>query len=150
MPQSLACVLVHAVFSTKNREPFIQPDIEKELYPYIATILQTGGSPALTIGGTADHLHILYSLSRTKTIASVIEDIKSDSSKWIKQKGTAYSRFYWQSGYGAFSIGQSSVEALKGYISGQKAHHRKASFQDEFRDLLLKYEIPFDERYVWD
>lgn len=150
MPQSLASVLIHAVFSTKNRAPFIRPEIESELYPYIATVLRTAGSPSLCIGGTTDHLHILFSLSRTKTIAGIIEAVKSDTSTWIKSRGAEYSSFYWQSGYGAFSIGQSNVDALKKYIAGQKEHHKVVTFQDEYRKILQSYEIEYDEKYVWD
>jgi REP element-mobilizing transposase RayT len=116
----------------------------------MATILQTAQSPALIIGGTSDHVHLLFSLSRTKALADVLADVKADSSKWIKGKGSQYAKFYWQTGYGAFSIGQSNVEALRKYIVSQREHHRKRTFQDEFRDLLAKYHVAYDERYVWD
>src|SRR5438046_1998670 len=105
MPQSLAAVLVHIIFSTKNREPFIQLDVEPELYRYLATACQTAESPALLINGTADHLHLLVKLGRKTSIANLVEEIKSSSSRWIKTKGPSYKGFYWQSGYGAFSIG---------------------------------------------
>ena len=149
MPQSLSNILVHFVFSTKNREPFIRPEIESELHPYIATIFKANESPALTINGTADHVHILCVLSRKISVAALIEDVKTNSSSWIKTRGDAYADFYWQKGYGSFSIGQSNVAALKTYIAAQKTHHRKISFQDEYRAFLKKYEIDFDERYVW-
>src|SRR2546426_3933458 len=107
MPQSLSSILVHLVFSTKNREPFITPAIEPELHPYLASIFRALKSPSLTIDGTADHIHILFALGRVITVADLVEEVKTDSSKWIKKKGSEFRNFYWQKGYGAFSIGQS-------------------------------------------
>jgi putative transposase len=120
MPQSLAAILVHVVFSTKNREPLIKPEIASELYPYLSTACQTANSPAILINGTVDHLHLLVKLGRKTAIADLVEEIKSSSSRWIKTKGPDYREFYWQAGYGAFSIGQSGVSALKRYIANQK------------------------------
>jgi putative transposase len=150
MPQSLASILVHLVFSTKNREPFIVGDVETELHKYMATIFRELKSPSLLIGGTEDHIHTLFALSRTITVADLVEEVKTSSSKWIKTKGKEFRQFYWQSGYGAFSIGQSNVAALRRYISTQKEHHRRNLFQDEFRLLCKKYGVDIDERYVWD
>jgi len=150
MPQSLASVLVHLVFSTKNRQPFIRPDVETQLHPYLATVFRSSDSPTLTINGTEDHVHVLFRLGRKISLAELVEEIKTSSSKWIKTKGTEYKGFHWQSGYGAFSIGQSGVEELKRYIANQKEHHRKKTFQEEFRAFLGKYGIDYDERYVWD
>jgi REP element-mobilizing transposase RayT len=150
VPQSLSSVLVHLVFSTKNREPFIAPDIELELHPYMATVFREYNSPSLTIGGTNDHVHALFTLGRSIAVADIVEVIKTSSSKWIKTKGREYRNFHWQRGYGAFSIGQSNVTALKHYIRNQKTHHRHRSFEDEYRNLLGRYEVDFDERYVWD
>lgn len=150
MPQSLSSILIHLVFSTKHREPIITPAVEPELYPYLSTVFRECQSPALAINGTADHLHILFALHRTQSIATVVEEIKKRSSKWIKTKDAAFENFAWQAGYGAFSIGQSNVAAVKKYIANQKAHHAKKIFQDEFRSLLQKYEIEYDEQYVWD
>ena len=150
MPQSLAAVYVHLVYSAKNREPLIRPEIEEELRCYHAGILRELDSPMLCSNGTADHVHILLRLGRKASIAELVEELKKSSSKWIKTKGPQYQNFYWQSGYGAFSIGQSGIANLKKYIANQKEHHRKKTFQDEFRAFLAKYEIPYDERYVWD
>ena len=150
MPQSLSCLLVHAIFSTKGRVALIDPVIELELYPYLASVLKTCNSPALAIGGVEDHIHLLFNLSRTYSVAKVIEDVKSDSSKWIKKKGLKYSHFYWQNGYGSFTIGRSNLDTVKQYIANQKSHHTKITFQDEYREFLHKYEIEYDERYVWD
>jgi len=150
MSQSLSSILVHLVFSTKNREPFITRAIEPELYPYVASIFRDLKSPTLCISGTFDHLHILFSLARTVKIAELVEEVKTSSSKWIKTKGNEFRNFHWQRGYGAFSIGQSQVKRVKRYILSQKEHHRRISFQDEYRAFLKSYEIEYDERYVWD
>jgi REP element-mobilizing transposase RayT len=150
MPQSLANVLVHIIFSTKNRAPFIKSDIEIELFPYLASIFKACRSPALQIGGTEDHIHVVCSLSRTITIADLLEEVKKSSSKWIKTKGEQYLEFSWQNGYGVFSIGQSQLPVVKSYIVQQKEHHRKKTFQEEYREFLKKYRIQFNEQYVWD
>ncbi|HLW67892.1 MAG TPA: IS200/IS605 family transposase [Gemmataceae bacterium] len=150
MPKSLSAIYVHLVFSTKNRAPMMRAEIEEELYKYLAGILRNLECPMLCAGGTEDHIHILFRLGRKMEIADLVEEIKSSSSKWIKTKGVTYQAFYWQSGYGAFSIGQSGVRGVKSYIAKQKEHHRKKSFQDEFRQFLKHYEIEYDERYVWD
>src|SRR5439155_18151072 len=107
-------------------------------------------SPMMTMNATAEHVHILFRLGRTISMAKPVEEIKGGSSKWIKSKGVEYGDFYWQNGYGAFSIGQSGVEQLKTYIAQQKEHHRRMTFQEEFRIFLKKYGIEYDERYVWD
>jgi putative transposase len=150
MPQSLASILVHLVFSTKHRQPFITPEIEPELHSYMAAILRELESPSLTINGTADHVHVLFRLGRKIALCDVVEEVKKRSSKWIKTKGEAFRTFQWQGGYGAFSIGESGVEDVRRYIARQKEHHRMKSFQDEFRAFLEKYHVEYDERYVWD
>jgi len=150
MPQSLSSILIHLIFSTKNREPFITEAIEKELHPYMASIFRGLKSPSLTIDGTTDHVHILFSLSRVINIADLVEEVKTDSSKWIKTKGPEFRNFHWQKGYGAFSIGQSQVPILKRYIARQKLHHKRVTFQDEYRKFLKSYGIDYDEQYVWD
>lgn len=150
MPQSLSSILVHLVFSTRNREPFITPAIESELHPYVASIFRALKSPSLAIDGTADHLHILFSLARVDNVAHLVEEAKTETSKWIKTKGREFRNFHWQRGYGAFSIGESNVSALKRYIATQKQHHKKVTFQDEYRKFLNLYRIDYDERYVWE
>lgn len=150
MPQSLSNVLLHIVFSTKNRQPWIDAEIEQELFPYLATICNELGCPAHKIGGADDHVHIACSLSRTVEISKLLATIKANSSRWIKSKGPRFEHFAWQNGYGAFSVGQSQLEPLRMYIAGQREHHRRESFQDEFRKLLAKYQVEYDERYVWD
>jgi putative transposase len=150
MPQSLSSILIHLIFSTKSRERVLTPEIDEELYPYLASIFKALKSPALIINGTSDHLHSLFALSRVVTIADVVEEVKTESSKWLKTKGREFRNFHWQSGYGAFSIGQSQVPAIKRYIGRQKEHHQRVTFQDEYRKFLKAYEVKYDERYVWD
>jgi REP element-mobilizing transposase RayT len=150
MSQSLASVLVHLIYSTKNRHPFLTPEIDPELYAYQATIFRELESPALLINGTPDHVHALFRLSRKAALCDVIEEVKKRSSKWLKTKGTSLAQFQWQAGYGAFSIGESGVPALREYIAKQKEHHRIKTFQEEFREFLKKYGLEWDERYVWD
>jgi len=150
VPQSLSSVLVHLTFSTKHREPLIVPSVESKLHAYATTVLQTVNCPSLAINGTADHIHVLFNLSRVKTIAEVVEELKTSTSKWIKTKGPGFRGFHWQSGYGAFSVSSSNVDKVVRYIQGQKEHHQARSFQTEFRSLLRRHGVPFDEQFVWD
>jgi len=150
MSQSLSRILVHLIFSTKNRERFLTPEISRELHPYLTTVLREDGCPALEVGGVEDHVHLLFGLSRTRTMAQVVETVKTSSSKWIKTKGPDFAEFHWQAGYGAFSVGQSNVAAVTRYIQDQAEHHRKTTFQVEYRRFLKRYQVPYDERYVWD
>jgi len=151
MAQSLGKILVHVVFSTKERRPFLNDkSLREELHHYIGGILTNLDCQPIIVGGTEDHVHILCVLSRTANAAEVIKEVKRGSSLWIKSKSSALSDFAWQSGYGVFSIGFSQVEPVRSYIAVQEEHHRRTSFQDEFRSLLNRYEIEFDERYLWD
>jgi putative transposase len=151
MPQSLAKILVHTVFSTKDRQPLLQdPASREELHRYLGGILAHHDCQPLMIGGVADHVHCLSTLSRTSGAAEVVKEVKRASSLWLKTKAADLAGFSWQNGYGMFSIGFSQVEAMRVYIAGQEAHHRRQTFQDELRQLLRRYEIAFDERYVWD
>jgi REP element-mobilizing transposase RayT len=150
MPQSLAKNSLHLVFSTKNRHPFINSEIQPELHSYIATVLKTLISPALIINSMEDHIHILFLLHRTVTLSKAVEEIKKSSSKWIKTKSPELSDFAWQSGYGAFSVSESNIESVKSYIQNQQEHHRTKTFQEELRIILTKHKIEFDERYLWD
>ena len=151
MPQSLARVVLHVVFSTKHHVPFLRdPDLRSRLHAYIAGALQSIGCEPILIGGVEDHLHILCNLSRSVTIAALVEESKKGSSKWMKNQGTAYRDFYWQNGYGAFSVSESKVEKVRTYVANQEEHHRERSFQDEYRALCAKHGVAIDERYVWD
>ena len=151
MAQSLAKILLHLVFSTKERRPFLKDQVlREELHRYLGGILTNLECQPLIIGGVEDHVHLLFAHPRTATVADVVKELKRGSTVWLKTKAPVLSDFAWQSGYGVFSIGQSQVEDVRGYIAGQEEHHRKISFQEEFRRLLQRYEIAFDERYVWD
>lgn len=150
MPQSLARILVHVIFSTKNRQPLLLGETRPALYGYMSGILRECDCRGISIGGAADHVHVLCSLSRTQAPCRVVEELKRGSSKWIKTLGPAYVGFHWQNGYGMFSIGQSQVPNLQAYISRQEEHHKRVTFEDEYRAFLRKYGIEFDERYVWD
>jgi len=151
MPQSLAKVLIHMVWSTKHRTPWLKDkQIRKELYAYMATVLGNMDSPALVINGVEDHVHVLCLMSRKFTLAQLFEAVKADSSKWIKSKGLEYVEFYWQGRYGVFSVSESNCPEVKKYIEDQERHHQTMSYQDEFRWLCQKHGIAIDERYVWD
>jgi len=142
--------LLHIVFSTKHRQSWIDVGIEESLFKYLAGACRKLNCPSHSIGAADDHIHIACTLARTMTISKLIEEIKTGSSKWFKLQGDGYADFSWQNGYGAFSVGQSQLGDLRRYIAGQREHHRRVSYQDEFRALLAKYEVEFDERYVWD
>ncbi|MBU6400850.1 MAG: transposase [Verrucomicrobia bacterium] len=151
MPQSLAKILVHTVFSTKDRRPFLRdPALRAELHRYLGGILVHLDSPPIIVGGVEDHVHLLCLLSRTGTPADLVKEVKRGSSVWIKERVQTLPDFAWQNGYGMFSIGFSQLEAVRSYIANQEEHHRKVGFQDELRRLLERYEVQFDERYVWD
>lgn len=151
MPQSLSKIWTHLVFSTKERYPFlIDETVCRDLHAYLAKILKANNCPTLIVGGVSDHVHALFVLSKNHSIANIVWEIKRSSSKWIKGQGSELSKFHWQEGYGAFSVSQSHVEQVQKYILNQEEHHRRKTFQDEFRGFLRKYEIEYDERYVWD
>jgi putative transposase len=151
MAQSLAKILLHAVFSTKDRRPFLREEpLREELHRYLAGTLTKIECQVMSVGGVEDHVHLLFAHSRTATVADAIKELKRTSSIWLKNKSPKLSDFAWQHGYGVFSIGYSQRAAVSAYIAKQDEHHQKISFQDEFRQLLRKYEIKFDERYVWD
>jgi REP element-mobilizing transposase RayT len=120
------------------------------MHAYIGGTCKALSCSPIKVGGVADHVHVLCVLSRNLTVAQLVGEIKRSSSKWVKSKGPSYMRFSWQNGYGAFSVSRGHVERVRGYIDRQEEHHRKKVFKDEFRDFLLKYEIEYDERYVWD
>jgi REP element-mobilizing transposase RayT len=150
MPQSLVKNYIHIIYSTKNREPFIQEQFKNELYNYIGGICNNLECYPVKIGGIADHIHILCLLSKKMALIKLIEEIKSHSSKWFKTKDDSLQNFYWQLGYGAFSVNPSELDVVTKYIENQIEHHAKISFQNEYRLFLKKYNIEYDERYVWD
>ncbi len=150
MPQSLAQIYLHIVFSTKQRYPFIEPNIERQLHAYMADTIKRAGGHSHLINGTSDHVHLLSSLPRTMTVAKYIEDIKRNSSRWIKNKSVEYKKFSWQNGYGVFSVSRSRLESVRRYIAGQKEHHQTVTFKDEFLAFLEKYGVQYDPQYLWD
>jgi putative transposase len=150
MPQSLAQIYVHLVFSTKNRERLLPAEIGKDLHSYMGGILRDLGCLPVEINTEPDHAHVLFVLSRTVTIADVVANVKSGSTNWIQRHHPDLTDFHWQNGYGAFSVSKSNVETVREYIREQREHHRIRTFQEEFRLLLVKHEMEFDERYVWD
>jgi REP element-mobilizing transposase RayT len=150
MSQSLAKVYLHAVFSTKNRELVLADDWRDELFHVLGGAGNNIGCQSLIVGGVADHSHMLFQLGRTITIAEAVGTIKSTSSAWVNQTRGLPTPFHWQAGYAVFSVSQSNVETVREYIRRQPEHHLKQSFQDELREWLRRYEIEWDERYVWD
>ena len=150
MPQSLSYLLTHIVFSTKDRTPVLDATVRPAMHAYLATVARNVDCECFRVGGVADHVHLAVRLSRTLTMAKLIEELKTSSSKWIKTQSPALAAFAWQRGYGAFSVGPSDLNALLHYIDTQEEHHRTRTFQDEYRAFLAKYGIEYDERYVWD
>ncbi len=147
MPQSLSRVVVHLIFSTKGRTPWITPELEAELYGYLMNALKADGNVPIKIGGFDDHVHILIGLSRTVIIAKTVENIKSSSSKWMKSKRAD---FAWQLGYAALSVDHKGTDGVVAYIANQREHHEVVDFKDEFRKLMEEHGIVIDERYVWE
>ena len=142
-------ILIHTVFSTKNRESWISSSLRERLYPYMCGIARENGLKVLCIGGTDNHIHILLLLDSTTSIAKEIQLIKGGSSKWIHETFPELRLFSWQEGYGAFSIGISNVDETKKYIENQEKHHKKESFRDEYLKFLRKNNIDFNEKYLW-
>lgn len=150
MPQSLASVYLHVVFSTKHCVPAIAPDLQPRLYQYLAGTASANEAKLLDAGGVADHVHLLISLGRETTIAGLVRTLKAGSSRWVHDPFPGRRDFAWQAGYGAFSVGFPELPAVRAYIAGQEEHHRAGSFQDEFRGLLTRHGVAWDERYVWE
>jgi len=150
MPQSLAAIYVHLVFSTKQRERVLTSEIRERLFPYLAAILNRHHSPALKVGGHHDHVHVLLRLPRTVALSELVGELKGESSKWLKREFPAFGGFAWQAGYGAFSVSASQLDEVSDYIIKQDLHHDTTSFQDEYRRLLNRFGVDYDERYVWD
>ena len=150
MGQSLSNVFVHITFSTKHRKKLIDKTIENDLFNYLGGICKGLDCNPIQIGGYRDHVHILCKLSKKITQIKLLEEVKKRSSKWIKTKDSKYSNFYWQDGYGIFSVNPSELEIVIQYIKNQEEQHKKKTFQDEFRAFLKKYKMEFDEQYVWD
>lgn len=147
MPQSLASIYLHIVFSTLGRAPMIADEVSGDLHAYLAATINGLGCRAVLVGGVSDHVHLLVRFGRTVTVADFVRDVKANSSSMMKQHIAA---FAWQSGYGAFSFGQSQLPNLMEYVGNQRDHHREISFQDELRQLMREHQIEWDERYIWE
>ena len=150
MPQSLACLHVHIIFSTKNRAPELLPEWQPRLHSYLGGILRAHGGKLLAAGGMPDHIHLLVSMSRDTSVSEIVRLLKSNSSGWIHATFSDRTRFAWQTGYAAFAVSYSHVAAVKSYILAQEKHHRKKSFQEELVTFLKRHELEYDERYLWD
>ncbi|HUE80945.1 MAG TPA: IS200/IS605 family transposase [Pyrinomonadaceae bacterium] len=151
MAPSLSRLWTHLIFSTKNRFPFLSDEtIRRDMHAYLATMLREHDCETLIVNGCEDHVHSLFALSRTHSLASVVKEVKRTSSGWVKELSPKFSKFSWQGGYGAFSVSQSNLENVIRYIENQDEHHRRVTFQDEYRAFLKAYGIEYDERYVWD
>jgi putative transposase len=149
MPQSHASLHCHIVFSTKHRHPWITPDAQPRLFEYIGGILRNNSSRLIAAGGTPDHVHLLASLSRTLAVADALRLIKSNSSGWLHEElGVAH--FNWQTGFGAFAVSYSDIDQVTAYLANQEQHHRRATFQEEYLELLRRHDLEWDNRYVWD
>ena len=150
MPQSLGRLVIHLIFSTKERRAMIGEALQPDVNRYIAGILKKLECPAVIVGGAADHVHVLFNLNRSRSVSDVVEEVKTGSSKWIKTKGEGLDAFAWQNGYGAFSVSESMVAQVKTYIEKQAEHHRKTSFQEELVAFLKKHRIEYDEKFIWE
>lgn len=151
MPQSLSAIYVHAVFSTKGRRRFLRDRLLRmEMHAFLGGISKHLNCPCIIVGGTDDHIHQIFRLNRTITPSECIKEIKRVSTLWIKQRAPRLINFAWQAGYGAFSVSAANLDVVKKYIASQEEHHQKMSFQEEFRMMLKKHNLEWDERYVWD
>jgi REP element-mobilizing transposase RayT len=151
MAQSLCAVYLHVVFSTKGRQPFLTDSDEREaLHQYLGGVSKTLGCHPVIVGGTADHVHLLAAIGRSVRPADWVKELKRVSTLWLKERRKVEHTFRWQAGYGCFSVSPSHLDRVRAYIVSQEEHHRKSSFQDEFRILLRRHDIEWDERYVWD
>ena len=150
MANTYSSLYYRIIFSTKNRESWLESHVRPRVHAYLATICRELGAELVHVGGVADHVHIVTTLPRTLSQADLVEQIKKVSSKWIKTLDARYRVFFWQRGYGAFSVSPSQLEALLQYIEAQQEHNRTRTFQEEYRELLHRHGVDFDERYVWD
>ncbi len=150
MPQSLAKILVHLIYSTKGRRLLLPHEPFPELHKYARGIFAEQQCHMIEMNNVADHVHILFDLHRTEALADVVMHVKKGTSRWLKEQSPRLARFDWQDGYGAFSLGQSQRPEAIHYLQNQQIHHQTTPFQPEFRQFLQAYEIEYDERYVWD
>jgi REP element-mobilizing transposase RayT len=150
MPQSYTCLHYHLVFSTKNRGPSITPEIRQRLWEYLGGIVRNAGGIPIQIGGIEDHVHLLVTLRQQPALADFMRELKAGSSGWVHDTFPDTPEFWWQTGYGAFTVSHSARDDVRNYIANQEEHHKTMTYQDELRALLKKHGIAFDERYLWD
>jgi putative transposase len=150
MAQSLAKIYVHLIFSTKERERTLPDEIRPELHAYMGGILKGLGCSPIEINTEPDHAHVLFLLSRTEALSNVVGHLKKSSNDWLREQGPQLAQFFWQAGFGAFSVSQSQIADVRAYIRNQREHHRVRSFQEELLAFLKAYEVEYDERYLWD
>ncbi|MDR0401553.1 MAG: transposase [Endomicrobium sp.] len=149
MAQSLSKLYVHIIFHVKTGNVLIRPEDENELYAYIGGIIKNNASFPVRINGTENHIHILSTMSKNISLASFVEEIKKNSSRWIKTKNACYKHFAWQGGYAGYSVSQTKVAVVEKYIDRQKQHHQSVSFEDEYLQFLREYAVDYDENYLW-
>ena len=150
MAQSLAQIYLHLIFSTKDRQRLLTPEIQPELFDYIGGTLNGLECPVARVGGMEDHVHVLFSLSKNHAPKYVVGEVKRKSSIWIKRRWPEMRGFQWQGGYGIFSVSATRVQNVKRYIERQADHHKIKTFREEFIEFLQEYDIDYDERYLWD
>lgn len=150
MANTYSAIYFHVVFSTKNRERWISPEIEQRLWPFIGGIARENHATAIQIGGVDDHVHILLKTSPVVSLSKLMQSLKSGSSAWIHSNFPDLRHFKWQDGYGAFSVSKSSVDDVVHYIQNQRDHHRTRTFQEEYLAFLERHGISFDPNYLWD
>ena len=149
MAHTYTNILIHALFSTKDRQPWLTPEIRNEAFHYLGGTINELGGQSLLVNGPRDHVHMLFELPRTLSIADTMEKVKSHSSGWVKDRWPERKYFGWQTGYAAFSVSKSHVEQVKRYIANKEEHHRKVSFQEELLAFLKKQGVEYDPRYVF-
>lgn len=151
MPQSFSCAHLQVIFSTKNREPFLRDlPLRQEMHAYLGKVSNNVDCQTVIVGGTEDHIHLLGRLGRTITQADWVKELKRVTSIWFKEREPRFGNFYWQAGYGIFAVSLSGIQRTRQYIMGQPEHHNTISFKDEYRSILRKHGLEWDERYVWD
>jgi putative transposase len=150
MANTFSQIYIQTVFAVSNRQSLIKPRFKEELYKYITGIVKNQGQKPIAINGVADHLHMLIGLRPAKALADLIQEVKADSANFINRKTWVRGRFSWQEGYGAFSYGHSQLDTIIHYIRNQEEHHKKSSFRSEYLTLLRKFDIAFEEKYVFE
>ena len=150
MANTYTQIHIQAVFTVQNRDCVIKKTWKVELYKYITGIIQNHGHKVLAISGMPDHIHIFFGMRPNQSLSDLMQDIKGDSSKWINQKKLVQTRFSWQEGYGAFSYSKSHVDSVIDYVKNQDIHHRRKTFIEEYHDFLEKFEVDYDERFIFE